>query len=73
VLTNTPPGFLGSRVECRPQSSEAMRGGTYSFGMALLWAGHDQVSPVWGLGGSSQAGPPTLVVDTPANQRPDDH
>jgi hypothetical protein len=42
--------------------------GTHSFGMALLQAGHYHVSPVWGLGGSSQARPPTLVVDTPAKE-----
>jgi hypothetical protein len=64
VLTNTSPGFLGSQVEHHPQSSEAMRGGRHhSFGMALLRARHHHISPVWGLGGSSQAGPPTLIVD----------
>jgi hypothetical protein len=31
--------------------------------MALLRAGNYHVSPVWGLGGSNQAGPPTLVVN----------
>jgi hypothetical protein len=40
MLMIIPPGFLGSRVECHPQSSEAMRGGRHPqfwYGPAPGW------------------------------------
>jgi hypothetical protein len=56
------PEFLGLCVEHRPQSSGSMRDGRHP--LAQPWARYHHVSPVWGLGGSSHAGPTTLAAGT---------